>query len=349
MTPPTNTKAPGMRAGGNRTLLGASQQPTTKETAPSLPQNHTESTPRADRDGTRFAMIPHWILHHRNLTGNAKALYGVLMTYADRDTLTAFPSQSTIAALMGVSARHVRTLLSGLESAGAIRRKQRARETSGARASNLYMLAFERPFSTPSNGTENRDIPEAPRNHSSAPPGTAVPHPPEPEFLLTRTKELELRELDPLLPPTPQSTGIDSVPGATERVSPSDIEDDFAEWYAAYPRKRGKGQALKAYRAARKKVDAATLLEAIEAQGPALLARGSQYCPYPATWLNGQRWADDLDEVAPSQPSQPNRVQENIAVVRAMWEAEQAWYSAQPVPLPPAPRPIGSGPPPPPF
>lgn len=75
----------------------------------------------------------------------------------------------------------------------------------------------------------------------------------------------------------------------------TDVEREFAEWYSQYPRKRGKGQALKAYRAARKKVDAETLLEALENQTSALTAKGAEYVPYPATWLNGERWDDEDD------------------------------------------------------
>lgn len=86
-----------------------------------------------------------------------------------------------------------------------------------------------------------------------------------------------------------------------ERVNPSDtIGLDFEEWYATYPRKRGKGQALKAYRAARKKTDHATLLDAITRQAGALLAKGADFCPYPATWLNGERWADQPDSLLPA-------------------------------------------------
>ena len=50
---------------------------------------------------------------------------------------------------------------------------------------------------------------------------------------------------------------------------------------------------MKAYTAARKKATAEALTAAVEAQGPLLMARGSQYCPHPATWLNGERWRDE--------------------------------------------------------
>jgi len=76
------------------------------------------------------------------------------------------------------------------------------------------------------------------------------------------------------------------------------IDDDFAAWWEHYPRKVGKGQAIKAYRRARKLADHDTLVAAIDQQAETLTARGKEFTPYPATWLNGQRWEDapDLDQ-----------------------------------------------------
>lgn len=91
-----------------------------------------------------------------------------------------------------------------------------------------------------------------------------------------------------------------------ERVRGKDEDkcDEFDAWYEKYPRKRGKGQAMKAYKVARKKVSAEVLLEAIEVQAAGLVAKGVEYCPYPATWLNGERWADQPDPVPLSRAEQ---------------------------------------------
>lgn len=96
----------------------------------------------------------------------------------------------------------------------------------------------------------------------------------------------------------PDSSPVPTRPDPTPETSASsELEREFAEWWNAYPRKKGKGQAVKAYRAARKKVDAGTLLAALKRQTPTLTARGAEYVPYPATWLNGERWADEPDNV----------------------------------------------------
>lgn len=75
------------------------------------------------------------------------------------------------------------------------------------------------------------------------------------------------------------------------------VERDFENWYAEYPRHEGRGAAVRAYRAARKKTDAVTLLagaQRMRRQFP----KGSdlKYCAMPATWLNGERWADESTE-----------------------------------------------------
>jgi hypothetical protein len=85
-------------------------------------------------------------------------------------------------------------------------------------------------------------------------------------------------------------------------IAESMSDDGFAAWWSAYPRKVGKGQAGKAYRGALKKTKATALLAALQAQTPTLMAKGAEFCPYPATWLNGERWADETVTDATPKP-----------------------------------------------
>lgn len=73
----------------------------------------------------------------------------------------------------------------------------------------------------------------------------------------------------------------------------ADVDEGFAAWYAAYPRKEAKGSAVKAYRAARKKADGQTLLAAIQAHAPRMRSGDPKFIPLPATWLNQERWLDE--------------------------------------------------------
>ena len=93
--------------------------------------------------------------------------------------------------------------------------------------------------------------------------------------------------------PTPTPT---PTPTYKKDISPSSgddgvrsITDEFdQEFWPAYPKKVGKGQARKAFKAARKKSDLQTLLDGIAG----IDASEPRYIPHPATWLNGERWLD---------------------------------------------------------
>ncbi len=74
------------------------------------------------------------------------------------------------------------------------------------------------------------------------------------------------------------------------------LVDNFDEFWQAYPKKRAKDDAMKAF--AKRKPDRDLLdkmLKAIEAQKRSddWLKDGGQFIPYPATWLNDARWMDE--------------------------------------------------------
>lgn len=72
-----------------------------------------------------------------------------------------------------------------------------------------------------------------------------------------------------------------------------DEHPDFAEWYAAYPRREARGGAERAYRTARKSTDAEVLLEGARKAAQRYAGSDPQFIPLPATWLNQKRWLDD--------------------------------------------------------
>lgn len=90
-------------------------------------------------------------------------------------------------------------------------------------------------------------------------------------------------------------------PRPAERIQPgSDDDPDFAAFWSAYPRKEAKGQARTAWRTAviRKKIDPKTIILGAEryADDPKRKAGGRTYTAHPATWLNGERWLEQLDD-----------------------------------------------------
>lgn len=82
----------------------------------------------------------------------------------------------------------------------------------------------------------------------------------------------------------------------------SDDDPDFTAFWSAYPRKVGKGQARKAWRAAvaGRRVNPKELIAASERFGSDCRSRGTeaQFIPHPATWLNGERYADEASQDA---------------------------------------------------
>lgn len=98
------------------------------------------------------------------------------------------------------------------------------------------------------------------------------------------------------------------------KVFDEEFEAEF--WPLAY-RKDAVGNARKAYRTARKKIDKETLLRIWEQANQQWRQRGErQYVPMPATWLNQERWLNEefaQQEALLDQGNQTKDVQAAIA------------------------------------
>ena len=69
----------------------------------------------------------------------------------------------------------------------------------------------------------------------------------------------------------------------------------FNDAWLAYPRKVGKGHAEKAWSKAIKKIDEKELCKLLSKYIDSLLGRDQKFIPHLATWLNGERWKDDIE------------------------------------------------------
>lgn len=108
-------------------------------------------------------------------------------------------------------------------------------------------------------------------------------------------------------PPNPQKKSIAEIgasPPATVESSKAKIQSEFDAVWAAYPRKVGKGNALKAWVKARK-------IASKDEIAPGLWAHIKVWnggtpkdkIPHLATWLNGERWHDDAGAAANRAPT----------------------------------------------
>lgn len=70
---------------------------------------------------------------------------------------------------------------------------------------------------------------------------------------------------------------------------------DFEQFWAAYPRKSGKGAARKAFAKAITKTTIAKMVATLDWQRrqPQWMEEDGKYVPLPTTWLNQERWDDE--------------------------------------------------------
>lgn len=87
--------------------------------------------------------------------------------------------------------------------------------------------------------------------------------------------------------------------GRERERSSADAEGAFTDFWSLYPRKVAKGAARKAWAKALKSTDAESIITALKAQLPAWQQSDPKFVPHAATWLNGERWADEQSSVTP--------------------------------------------------
>ena len=78
------------------------------------------------------------------------------------------------------------------------------------------------------------------------------------------------------------------------------MNEMFEAFWAAYPRRVGKGAARAAFDKACRKAQPEAIIAAITAQVEAGCFKDMMFCPYPATWLNGERWDDEIATALPA-------------------------------------------------
>ena len=208
-----------------------------------------------------YTMIPNDVFRDKNITPVAVKVYGFLR------------SQSTgwrinvrgLATQMGIGKNTVNTALQLLETVGYVRREW-ATDKNGLRNGIVYKVFDSR-------CPQNRDtgVPNS-GNPISGNPKTGT-HKEEHSF-----KKNNLKEDQP--PIVPQG----------------DDHDPFDEWWEHYPKKVGKGQARTAFRRALKKIDIDTLMDGTRqlAEHHQQAGTDKKFIPNPSTWLNGERWDDEM-------------------------------------------------------
>jgi hypothetical protein len=86
-----------------------------------------------------------------------------------------------------------------------------------------------------------------------------------------------------------------------EESKPLSNPDGFDEFWSAYPKKVGKGEAKKLWAKLKVNGRLPSVLSAIAAQKATAQwqKEGGQFIPLPATWLRQGRWDDEVQQVTP--------------------------------------------------
>jgi hypothetical protein len=84
-----------------------------------------------------------------------------------------------------------------------------------------------------------------------------------------------------------------------KKTSPP-LAEEFDKFWGEYPRKEGKGDARKAFAAARKKTDLDTIMSGLNRYKLASLLIEKQFVKMPGPWLRAERWDDEPVAGTPS-------------------------------------------------
>ena len=125
-------------------------------------------------------------------------------------------------------------------------------------------------------------------------------------------------ELPQTAQPQHDAAALRDVDRANLRDVPStktskDISINFAEFWAAYPRKVGKREAERKYEIATRKTDPGVILAAVKRYAASRAGQDPAYTKHPATWLHQGCWEDDLSR------SNGSRLVENTAWSASAW------------------------------
>ena len=139
----------------------------------------------------------------------------------------------------------------------------------------------------------------------------------KPNQYLLRFSSSQNRATPPSGSGYPPSQNLATEPEVKNRIEPVDQKNNFFDdFWKAYPRKSNKSFARKVFE--KLKVDQQLfdkMVQAINLQNKTVWKdKDQQYIPHPSTWLNGERWEDEVSTFV--KPLTPAERATNIALGR---------------------------------
>lgn len=226
-----------------------------------------------------FGAAPNWLIRDPSISTNVKMMFLVLSSYSGR-TGVSFPSQETIASLMGVSVPTVKRTLAEMRALGLVEVVV-AKTATGRR--NHYRLLID----SLGGGRLTHD-----------PIQEGVGSPVIPRVGSPGTQEEESLEEELLVrPAVVQGKSAQSTEG---RRLEREADPVFMEFYRTYPRREAVADCYKAWKQINGAANSDCIMAGLKAQLSTLTAKtkpdkdGKIYCPLPASWLRNERWDDEI-------------------------------------------------------
>lgn len=256
-----------------------------------------------------------------------KLAWLICFKYMNRESRTAHPAQETLAADLNASVRTIQRLLNELRPLGLT-----IRAAHGPNQASSYGIEPEK--ATPVSPIQGRkgDI----RRHEKATSGDrkgdthVAPTNKKNQRREPRREESDSRPLD--------DVGLkqgDSRASKKSKFQICNLDEAFAEFWAAYPRRVAKEAARKAFSAAvAGGTGASTIVDGARRYAIERNGEPPRYTKHPATWLRGGCWTDEpvgapvIDEagqlVAYEQPQQQQSSGRGFATIAEELNAELA-------------------------
>ena len=248
--------------------------------------------------GPRYSVVPAAAVLDQRLTHTQLRLLLVLGTYTDHQGWC-WPAQGKMAEKLKVSRTWVNRSLKQLVTLGYITSVQRKDPVQGT-TTCLYRVVLDTPCEPElTGGVNSEDHTPCELHELTGGVNSGLNRPCEVQEL-TQTSHKNVPENVPEnVPPGPISdphSGGGN--GNTNRSQQQDtLPPGFVDFWAAYPRKKAKGDALKAWKQlSPDKCLQLKILDAIAAQkkGRDWIKDNGEFIPYPATWLRAQQWEDEV-------------------------------------------------------
>lgn len=250
-----------------------------------------------ERDG--YTIVPDFVKLDARLTVQSEAVYQALLMHVDRRTRTCFPGRATIARVARVSRKTVERMLPLLAALGYITIEHR--QNGDQLLSNLYTLHVlapkDRPIGTggPSDSQTLGSDSQTPEGSDSQTRGSDS----ETRGVATgrRPNQNHKKQIHNVQRRSNDESADDDAgaPVPKARRSAAPYSESFELWWASYPRREGKRDALKAFEHLRKSGDLPELDELIErTRRYAATRTDPKYTKLPAGWLREGRYDDDM-------------------------------------------------------